>query len=344
MSLKLSVIVPVYNSARELEQCLLALAKSQYGDFEVLVVDDGSTEPLEELVRRHGFKYMRIDGPSGPARARNRGVEQTNSEWVVFIDADVCVHPDTLSEIARAIEENPGIASVIGTYDDSPAYPSFISQYKNLFHRFVHKSFDGPVSTFWAGCGAVRRDAFWSVGGFDEIRYRRPAIEDIELGTWMTVKGHRIILDSRIQVKHLKRWSLYGLLKTDIKDRGIPWTQLMLRSGKLVNTLNVSQTQRVSVALVFLTLMAIPLAIWWPILWLALAAGAAGVTLLNLDFYRFFLAERGLWFTLRVMPMHWIYFLSCGASVLVGTARHYLSGEKRGVVRSAGPTAAHVDA
>lgn len=342
--MKLSVIVPCYNSSRELEQCLAALTKSQYGDFEVLVVDDGSTEPLEELVRRHGFKYMRIDGPSGPARARNRGVEQTNSEWVIFIDADVCVHPDTLAGIARAIEENPGIASVIGTYDDSPAYPSFISQYKNLFHRFVHKSFDGPVSTFWAGCGAVRRDAFWSVGGFDEIRYRRPAIEDIELGTWMTVKGHRIILDSRIQVKHLKRWSLYGLLKTDIKDRGIPWTQLMLRSGKLVNTLNVSQTQRLSVALVFMTIASIVSAVRWPMLWFVVAAGAAGVTLLNLDFYRFFLAERGLWFTLRVVPMHWIYFLSCGISVLVGTARHWLYNRTDAIQGSTAAPAAHVDA
>ena len=69
----LSVIVPVYNSQRELEQCLTALAKSHYEDFEVWVVDDGSTVPIKPVVRAHGFNYLRIEGPNGPARTRNQG-------------------------------------------------------------------------------------------------------------------------------------------------------------------------------------------------------------------------------------------------------------------------------
>src|SRR5262249_60829379 len=70
-AMTLSVVVPVYNSSAWLKQCLAALARSQYDDFEALVVDDGSDEQIEPLVSSFGFKYLRIDGPGGPARARN---------------------------------------------------------------------------------------------------------------------------------------------------------------------------------------------------------------------------------------------------------------------------------
>ncbi len=322
----LSVIVPVYNSRAELEQCLAALQKSRYDDFEALVVDDGSTAPIKPLADEYGFGYMRIDGPGGPARARNRGAGSARGRYLVFIDADVCVHPETLALFAEVFARDPTVDAVAGSYDDAPAYPGFISQYKNLFHHYVHQRGDGEVQTFWSGCGAVKRDLFLAFGGFDEQRYRRPAIEDIELGTWMSAAGHRIILDGRIKAKHLKRWTLWNLLKTDIFDRGVPWTRLMLRARTPVSTLNVTPAQRLSVALVYLTLVALvtavvsPLA---PLVWIAAAALALTVTLVNLDFYRFYLKRRGFSFMLRVAPMHWLYFLYCGFSAVLGALLHY---------------------
>lgn len=321
---RLSVVVPVYNSLRDLQQCLPSLASSGYDNFDVLVVDDGSTEPIESLVREHGFEYMRIDGPGGPARARNRGVEKAQCEIVVFVDADVCVHEDTLLRFAERFAADRELSGVIGSYDEEPADRSFISQYKNLFHHYVHQSCDGKINTFWTGCGAMRRDLFLQFGGFDEIRYRRPAIEDIELGTWVSAAGYKIVLDNSIKAKHLKRWTLRNLLKTDIFDRGIPWTRLMLRAGTVANTLNVKPVQRISVALVYLTVLLLGASIMWRPLVIVATAFAVAVTVLNLDFYRFFAAHRGWLFTLCVVPLHWLYFGYCGFSVLCGTLQHYL--------------------
>ncbi|MGH9768012.1 MAG: glycosyltransferase, partial [Blastocatellia bacterium] len=320
----ISVIVPVYNSTACLKQCLAALARSEYKDFEVLVVDDGSTEPIEPVVAHFGFKYLRIDGPGGPARARNRGAAQVNGRYLVFVDADVCVHADALARVTAAFASDPQIVAVIGSYDDSPAERNFLSQYKNLFHHYVHHASDGDVPTFWSGCGAMRREEFLAFGGFDEKRYRRPAIEDIELGVWMSAAGRRIVLDSRIRGKHLKRWTLWGLCKTDIFDRGVPWTRLMLRAGAMANTLNVKPAQRVSVALVGLTILATLAAWWWPKTLVVAVALAVIVTALNFDFYRFFAARSGVWFALRVAPLHWLYFCYCGFSVVWGTLLHYL--------------------
>lgn len=320
----LSVIVPVYNGTDDLKKCLAALAQSQYDDFDVLVVDDGSSEVVEPFVLAHGFMYRRIDGPSGPACARNHGVAHAKGDYVVFIDADVCVHPDTLARLAAVFASDASIDAVVGCYDEAPAAPNFLSQYKNLFHHFVHQDCDGEISTFWSGCGAMRRDLFLAFGGFDAQRYRRPAIEDIELGTWVSAAGHRIVLDNRIKAKHLKRWTLWNLLKTDIFDRGIPWTQLMLRAGKIVNTLNVSFLQRLSVVLVYLTMLWVVAAVWWPMCWLGAALSALAVTLLNRQLYHYFMIHAGLWFTLRVVPLHWLYFGYCGFCVLWGTFLHYL--------------------
>jgi glycosyltransferase involved in cell wall biosynthesis len=319
----LSVVVPVYNSLADLTHCLAALKRSGFDDYEVLVVDDGSTEPIRPLVETHGFGYVRINGPSGPARARNHGVSLVNGNYVLFIDADVCVHPDTLAKIAATFKKDPSIDAVIGSYDEAPAKPNFLSQYKNLFHHYVHQQSDGAIGTFWTGCGAIKRELFIAFGGFDENRYRRPAIEDIELGTWLSAAGHKIVLDRKIKVKHLKKWTLINLLKTDIFDRGVPWTRLMLRAGALANTLNVKPTQRISVLLAYLAPLLLIAALWWPALWFAPLIPVLGLTLLNWDFYRFFGIRTGLWFTMRVVPLHWLYFWYCGFSFGWGTLLHY---------------------
>jgi glycosyltransferase involved in cell wall biosynthesis len=323
----LSVVVPVYNATDNLKLCLAALAASEYRDFEVLVVDDGSTEPVQPLVEAHGFSYFRISGPGGPARARNRGVGLVRGRYAVFVDSDVCIHKDALTHFASDFAADPTVQAVIGSYDDAPAKQNFLSQYKNLFHHYVHQQASGEVITFWSGCGAMRRELFIKSGGFDEQRYRRPAIEDIELGTWLSAAGHKIVLDGRIKGKHLKRWTLRNLLMTDIFDRGIPWTRLMLRSGALANTLNVKPAQRVSVALAYLIPPLVIAAFWWPLMSVVALALAVTLTVINLDFYRFFLRRSGWWFTLRVVPLHWLYFWYCGLSFVWGTLLHYTSGD-----------------
>jgi GT2 family glycosyltransferase len=85
---------------------------------------------------------------------------------------------------------------VFDSYDDETGEKNFISQYKNLFHHFVHQQSNTEAVTFWAGCGAIRQEIFDKVGGFDTARYARPSIEDIELGYWMRRMGYRLMLDN----------------------------------------------------------------------------------------------------------------------------------------------------
>jgi glycosyltransferase involved in cell wall biosynthesis len=216
-------------------------------------VDDGSTDPSAEVARRYGARVLATKGRRGPAHARNLGADAASGEIVFFIDSDVSVYPGTLGRILSNFRENPGVAAVIGSYDDSPGSGDFLSQYRNLMHCYVHQTGKKKACTFWSGCGAIRKDVFLQHHGFNES-YGRPAIEDIELGYRLAAGGCKVVLDRHLLVKHLKRWSLWGVVKTDIMDRGIPWTELILRDQRLPNDLNVQLSQRLSVALVFLML------------------------------------------------------------------------------------------
>jgi hypothetical protein len=165
---------------------------------------------------------------------------------LVFVDADVEVHTDALGRIDAAFADDASLAAVFGAYDDSPRDPALVSSFRNLLHHHVHSSNAGPATTFWAGIGAVRRDAFFAVGGFDEQRYPKPSIEDIDLGSRLHAAGYRIVLDPTIQGTHLKRWTLTSMVKTDLLQRGVPWVELLL-SGRADRTaLNLGWRHRVS--------------------------------------------------------------------------------------------------
>jgi glycosyltransferase involved in cell wall biosynthesis len=250
MAVTVSVIVPAYNSVGTLERCLAALQQSRLRPIEVIVVDDGSKDATRETASKFPVTILSTGGRMGPAFARNVGANAATGDVLFFLDSDVCVRASTLSRIADNFDADPELDALIGAYDSTPDCKDFISQYRNIMHSYVHHTGAENASTFWSGCGAIRRDLFLEHSGFNE-QYGRPAIEDIELGYRLIRAGHKIILDRAISVTHLKKWTFWGLLKTDILDRGIPWTELILRDRFMPNDLNLQLSQRVSVALVF---------------------------------------------------------------------------------------------
>jgi glycosyltransferase involved in cell wall biosynthesis len=331
---QLSVIIPARNARLHLPRCLDAVARSISSNFEVIVVNDCSTDETEKIAMRYGAKCLRTPSPMGPGGARNIGAVQARGEILVFVDADVVVPPDALLLIGEEFDRDSELAAVFGSYDSAPAWGGFLSQYKNLMHHYVHQKGNERASTFWAGCGAIRKSVFIEFGGYNAEKYPKPSIEDIELGLRMSSAGRKIHLNPRIQVKHLKRWTLPVLLRADILCRAVPWTNLILETRNLPRDLNLNMASRLSSVLVMLLLLGViltPFSIWGIIPWLhatALVAILAGLILallaLNWDVYAFFNRERGWRFAIGSVLAHWFYyFYSVSVFALLSIA-HFL--------------------
>ena len=104
----LSVVVPVRNGGRDFERCLRRLRDSHLADFELIVVDDGSTDDSAAVAERAGAIVVRFPSPQGPAAARNRGAREASAPLIFFLDADVAVHPRTLDRARGAVRGRPG--------------------------------------------------------------------------------------------------------------------------------------------------------------------------------------------------------------------------------------------
>jgi GT2 family glycosyltransferase len=243
-----SVVIPARHCADDLAQCLESLERSHYRDFEVIVVDDASQDDTTAGIDRSRVRVLVMAEQSGPGLARNRGAEFARGEYLLFLDADVCVHPETVGMVVETLEADSSVAAVFGSYDTEPSSLNVLSQYRNLMHHFVHQEAAEEACTFWTGCGAIRRSVFLEMGGFDPS-YRRPCIEDIELGVRLRKAGYRIRLNKQMQVTHRKCWTFWGMLKADIRDRAFPWSQLILREGKLPDDLNTGRSHRASALL-----------------------------------------------------------------------------------------------
>ena len=310
----ITVIVPVYNQRAELALCLAALEASVGPDSEIIVVDDGSTDDPVTAAARTSARVLRLADNAGPAAARNHGARHARGEILFFVDADVIVTPGAVQHVTRVLSGDPTIAAVFGSYDASPRCQSVVSQYRNLLHHFVHQEGNPEASTFWAGCGAVRRTAFEAVAGYDEARFRRPSIEDIELGYRLRRAGYRIRLDRDLQCTHLKQWRLPSYIWSDITRRAIPWARLILETGHVPNDLNLKRDQRLSAGLAVLAGLGVALAPWRPALLVGAALGLAGVVALNRRLFSFFFRRRGLVFAAACAPLHVLYYLYSAAS------------------------------
>jgi GT2 family glycosyltransferase len=246
--LSVSVIVPVHNGGDDLRRCLEAIGRSAWPVLECIVVDDASTDArTAETAERCGARVVRQSGQRGPAAARNAGAAEARGDILFFTDADVVLQEQAIVRAAQTLSDEPGIAAVFGSYDERPGDPGLLSRYRNLYHHWNHQVGNEEASTFWSGCGAIRREVFAAAGGFSEA-FTRPSIEDIELGYRLRAAGHRIRLLKDMQCTHLKRWTLGNMIRTDILLRGVPWVGLLRRFPDVPADLNLGWRARLATA------------------------------------------------------------------------------------------------
>jgi glycosyltransferase involved in cell wall biosynthesis len=332
----LSVIVPAHDRARTLATCLNAIVGSDLPRdcWELIVVDDASADDSALIAAEYADTVITLPGNArGPAYARNRGFEVSRGECVVFVDPDARVHSDTLRRIALVFAHEPDVSAVFGSYDTSSPAVGVVSTYRNLLHHYVHLQTAGDAETFWAVCGGVRREVFIEAGMYDEWRFARPQVEDMELGQRIRARGYKIALRPEISVTNLTEWTFRAAIRSDLRDRGVPWMRLLMgqRASRDSDRIALKTVERTNTRFVWAALFFLLVAtVAWDERWLiATAVSIQAILFVNRHLYAFFERERGLLFTLRAIPMHLVYYVVFGIAMAVGWVLHVLVGDSR---------------
>lgn len=303
----LCVVIPARNAAWCIDQCLSGLAVAGFGPHEIVVVDDASTDATAEIARKFGATVISNPTRSGAATSRNRGANQLDGEILFFVDADVVVHSDVRSRLLAFFSENPHIDAVFGAYDDSPSCPSPVSRYRNLLHHHVHSNGPSRPGSFWTGCGAVRRAGFDRLGGFDGSQRM---MEDVEFGMRLTGDGSIVALDPALRGKHLKSWTVFGMARSDLFDRAIPWTRLMLFRRGLSAELNLGWGHRLSAALTAMIWLALMISPFAPFSLVVAAVGCILFIVINREVLLLVRRRAGDKAAIAAIALHMLHYTS----------------------------------
>lgn len=325
--ISISVITPAFNAAHYLVHSLPPLMRLLNSGIvcEVIVVDDCSTESTtRSAILESGAVYLSTPKNGGPGFARNMAAKTARGTLLWFVDADVVTNAEAALRIRDNFQRRE-VWAMFGSYDVNPPARNFASQYKNLVHRHYHQQGRTDASTFWSGCGVVRKDRFVELGGFDIDMFTDPSIEDIELGYRMRDAGGSIVLDPHFSCTHLKDWSLREVVLNDVLKRALPWSRLLASRSDKTNDLNVSRAERMRAAvsgLWMVSLLTAATGIYWPHSLLGFLLLSVCVGILNWRLGTYFASIRGPVFALRAVLFHQVYYVYSALTFVYARLRH----------------------
>lgn len=313
MKYQVSIIVPAHNAQSSLRDCLRAVFDQDPAPAEVIVVDDNSADDTAKTAVEMGAEVLKLSQNAGPSHARNMGAQKAAQQILFFIDADVVLVPGAVGRVTDAFSRQPDLAAMFGSYATGRRTDSMVSQYRNLLHHYTHQCAESEATSFWSGCGAIRREIFVKAGGFDENAFPR-CIEDIELGYRLKTAGEKILIDKKLQGIHLKKWTFWSMIKTDVFCRAIPWARLESERPGFRKNLNIRVSQKISVVLLGLAFFALAGMLWKGATGILAAVFLIVIITINGGLYWFFFKQQGIIFALIGMALHLLYFFYSGLS------------------------------
>ncbi len=230
----ISVIVPAYNCSDTITKCIESLLAQDYPNYEIIIVDDGSTDDTHDICRSYDDRIKLIQTSNGgPSRARNIGVREARGDIVAFTDSDCLAHEQWLNQLNRGFDK--GLVAGVGGNQVSPSDEShfgktiqdtlsilgFATSYMKP-HSSITKTQHNPSCN-----SAYRKKCFEEIGGFDESMW--PG-EDVDLDYRLMQRGYTLIRNPEAIVSHYRPQSIPELSGM-MRRYGVSAYNLLIRYG-----------------------------------------------------------------------------------------------------------------
>lgn len=322
-----SVIIPSYNSSKTLRLLLESLQSQTFSDFEVIIVDDASTDDTQSVAGAFPVRYERMPVNAGPATARNRGAELSSGDWLVFTDADTVFLPDTLERIARLIRISHCDA-LVGSYAGKPANSGFVPRYKALWEYCMIDLLLTPNEqglqeyTTWAPRpGVVNRDAFNRVNGFNTV-FRGADLEDMDFGYRLVKAGFKVFIAPEVRIWHHYPATMRAEL-VPFARRAAIWMRMAAYGQQFDSQGESSARQAFAHLTGFLAIGCLMLALFLPAAIILCGLLGAAYVAMNGRFFGEAFREGGVQFLIPCVLYCWLHSVVLGVAAAYGllTAR-----------------------
>jgi glycosyltransferase involved in cell wall biosynthesis len=300
----LSIVIPTYNASRFMPGLLDSIFKNAIDGMEVVIVDDCSTDNTLEIARRYPTRVIQMSKNGGPAMARNKGVEAASGDIIFFLDSDVIVLDGTIQEVRSFFDKNPSANCVIGVCSTEPLNKGFVPKYMAMF-EYIHLlgTHDNRVSVFAPRCGAIKKDFFQKIGGYDES-YKGADVEDFELARRIN-RADSIILDPKILVRHQFVNNIQEALKNYFK-RAVMWIHLFLKEKQFDNAGPTAPSNGIAAICAFFSFLSLFLVPFTPVAGYAFLFFLIVFLLANIKWLNFMKKDAGVLFAIRALFLNYI--------------------------------------
>lgn len=231
MSNNISVIIPGYNCAQTIHICLQSVFSSDYSDYEVIVVDDNSSDDTGLIVEQFPCRLIKLPEHKGAGYARNIGAHTADGDILFFTDADCVLQIDTLSMVARTLGATGEDVMIGGTYTQQPFDRNFFSRFQSLFIHYAETKHLNKPDYIATHALAMRASLFRQHEGFNNREF--PILEDVEYSHRLKRNGVQLIMVPQLQVQHIFNFSFLRSMKNAVRKTRF-WTTYILNNKDLL--------------------------------------------------------------------------------------------------------------
>lgn len=320
-----SIIIPNFNGATTIARCLEAALASRYPRYEVIVVDDCSSDNSVEIINQFPCKLVRLESHAGASRARNAGAAHSKGDILFFTDADCMLKEDTLEHVSKALATAGSDVVIGGTYTLIPFDNDFFSFFQSVFINYSETKRRTNPDYVATHAMVVNAEVFRNKSGFTEDFL--PILEDVEFSHRIRRSGCKLAVNPAIQVRHIFNFSLSRSFANAF-NKSMYWTIYSINNKDLFTDSGTASVElKTNVLAYFLSVLLLPVfLISQSTTVLVIIGFVLGINLLisRRLLRMFYRAGGSVFFIAAALYYLLLYPLPVGAGAMLGTIKNFM--------------------
>ena len=198
----LSIIITTFNEEKYIANCLRSIFNNNFKDFEIIAVDDASTDNTVKIIKKYPVKFFKLKKNYGAAFAKNYAIKKSKSNLIFFIDADATLEKNALNEMIKIFKNNNNLSGVNGIWNEIPINKGYFPKFQSMDMNFAMQSMaKKKYSFFWGNGSLIKKNILLNIGGFN-VNFKGAGAEDYDLALRISPKKKIFVKKNLVSISH----------------------------------------------------------------------------------------------------------------------------------------------